>query len=106
VSGINVCHIAVIDEALLAFFGHLRPRLDRPVDPHKRKWGGSTCFARASSVFQDYAPIPAQKRLLAIATGDQRWANLRSLLTAMPEEKGRILAAILKREFEFEAMPA
>ena len=55
---------------------------------------------------QDYAPIPAQKRLLAIATGDARWANLRPPLTAMPEEKGRELAAILKREFEFDAVPA
>ena len=55
---------------------------------------------------QDYAPIPAQKRLLAIATGDARWANVRPPLTALPEEKGRELAAILKREFEFEAVPA
>ncbi len=50
---------------------------------------------------QDYAPIPAQKRLLAITSGDARWANLRPPLTALPEEKGRELAAILKREFEF-----
>ncbi len=56
--------------------------------------------------FQDYAPIPAQKRLLAIATGDKRWANLRPPLMEMPGEKGRELAAILKREFEFEAAAA
>ncbi len=49
---------------------------------------------------QDYAPIPAQKRLLAITSGDARWANVRPPLTAMPEEKGRELAAILKREVE------
>jgi len=55
---------------------------------------------------QDYAPIPAQKRLLAISTGEARWANLRPPLMAMPEEKGRELAVILKREFEFEAVPA
>ena len=55
---------------------------------------------------QDYALIPAQKRLLAIATDDARWANVRPPLTAMSEEAGRELAIILKREFEFEAMPA
>ncbi len=55
---------------------------------------------------QEYAPIPAQKRLLALATGDTRWANLRPPLMALPEEKGRELAEILKREFEFEAAPA
>ena len=50
---------------------------------------------------QDHDPIPAQKSLLAIATGDARWANVRPPLTAMSEETGRELAAILKREFEF-----
>jgi len=55
---------------------------------------------------QDYAPIPAQKRLLAMTSGDARWANVRPPLTALPEEKGRELAAILKREFEFDAVPA
>ncbi len=55
---------------------------------------------------QDYAPIPAQKRLLAIATGDERWANLRPPLMALADDKGRELAAILKREFEFDAVPA
>jgi len=55
---------------------------------------------------QDYAPIPAQKRLLAISTDDARWANVRPPLTAMSEEAGRELAKILKREFGFEAMRA
>ncbi len=54
---------------------------------------------------QDYAPIPAQKCLLAIATDDARWANVRPPLTAMTEEAGRELAKVLKREFGFEAMP-
>jgi 4-hydroxy-tetrahydrodipicolinate synthase len=45
---------------------------------------------------QDYAPIPAQKRLLAIDTGDSRWANVRPPLTAMSEATGRELAAILR----------
>jgi len=46
-------------------------------------------------LMQDYAPIPAQKRLLALMTGDARWANVRPPLTAMPDEQGRELAAIL-----------
>jgi len=57
-------------------------------------------------LLQDYDPIPAQKRLLAIATDDARWANVRPPLTAMSEEAGRELAGILKREFEFQVMPA
>jgi len=55
---------------------------------------------------QDYAPIPAQKRLLAMSTGDRRWANLRPPLMAMPQDKGRELAERLKREFEFSMVPA
>lgn len=44
---------------------------------------------------QEYAPIPAQKRLLAMASGDERWANVRPPLMAMPIETGRQLAAVL-----------
>ena len=54
-----------------------------------------------SPIVQDCAPIPAQKRLLAIATGDARWANVRPPLTAMSEEAGRKLAGILKSECHF-----
>jgi len=53
-------------------------------------------------LIEDYSPIPAQKSLLAIATGDRRWFNVRPPLTPMPEESGRELASILKREFDFE----
>jgi 4-hydroxy-tetrahydrodipicolinate synthase len=48
---------------------------------------------------QQHDPIPAQKRLLAIATGDARWANVRPPLTAMPQNAGHDLEEILKREF-------
>ena len=51
---------------------------------------------------QDSGPIPAQKRLLALASGDDRWANVRPPLTAMSENAGRDLAATLKRDFDFE----
>ena len=50
---------------------------------------------------QTYSPIPAQKRLLAIATGDARWANVRPPLIAMSEVAGRELAAALKRDHGF-----
>ena len=50
---------------------------------------------------QDYAPIPAQKALLARATGDSRWANLRPPLEAMPGEKAAALEAELADEFGF-----
>jgi 4-hydroxy-tetrahydrodipicolinate synthase len=54
---------------------------------------------------QDYAPIPAQKRLLALATGDSRWANVRPPLMEMAEEQGCELLATLRREFDFEITP-
>lgn len=44
---------------------------------------------------QEYAPIPAQKRLLARSTGDARWANVRPPLTALSEADGAALAAAL-----------
>jgi 4-hydroxy-tetrahydrodipicolinate synthase len=56
-------------------------------------------------LMEGYSPIPAQKRLLAIATHDARWANVRPPLTAMSEEAGRELAGILKQEFDFEVAP-
>jgi 4-hydroxy-tetrahydrodipicolinate synthase len=51
-------------------------------------------------LIQDYAPIPAQKRLLALAMGEQRWANVRPPLVEMPEAQGRELLDTLRREFE------
>ncbi len=41
---------------------------------------------------EEAAPIPAQKRLLAMARGDERWANVRPPLTKMPLDAGRELA--------------
>lgn len=51
---------------------------------------------------QAKGPIPAQKRLLAIATGDSRWANVRPPLQAMLEEDGLELAERLWQEFGLE----
>lgn len=50
---------------------------------------------------QGYAPIPAQKRLLALATGDARWANTRPPLLPMDEAKGRELRSRLEGELSF-----
>ena len=55
-------------------------------------------------VIQESGPIPAQKRLLAIASGDERWANVRPPLTAMAAATGEQLAAQLKRDCDF-ALP-
>lgn len=52
-------------------------------------------------IVQGYAPIPAQKRLLALATGDARWANTRPPLLPMSEEAGRALAAELEGALGF-----
>jgi len=52
-------------------------------------------------LFQDYAPIPAQKALLARALGEPRWNNLRPPLMAMPEDKVIALETALKNEFGF-----
>jgi 4-hydroxy-tetrahydrodipicolinate synthase len=57
---------------------------------------GVTRFRR---FVEGYGPIPAQKRLLALSSGDPRWANVRPPLTALSEEKGKELATILEREF-------
>ena len=54
-------------------------------------------IAKARLTIQDYAPIPAQKRLLAMQTGDARWANVRPPLDRLPEAKGRELADALGR---------
>lgn len=53
-------------------------------------------------IVQEYAPIPAQKRLLALRSGDQRWANVRPPLEPLSAEKGRELADRLRREVAFD----
>lgn len=55
---------------------------------------------------QGYAPIPAQKRLLSLWSGEARWANLRPPLLSMSEARGRELAEILAKDHGFQAMAA
>jgi len=50
---------------------------------------------------QGYAPIPAQKRLLALASSDARWANTRPPLLPASVEDGRALAEKLADSFGF-----
>lgn len=49
----------------------------------------------ARMTIQDYGPIPAQKRLLAMKSGDDRWANVRPPLAPLSESQGRELADAL-----------
>ena len=50
---------------------------------------------------QGYAPIPAMKRLLALATGDVRWANTRPPLLPTSVAEGEALARQLAGELGF-----
>lgn len=52
-------------------------------------------------LFQDYAPIPAQKALLARGTGDSRWNNLRPPMMAMAPEKVADLEKTLNENYDF-----
>ena len=53
-------------------------------------------------MIEKQGPIPAQKRLLAMASGDERWANVRPPLMALSEADGRSLADSLREELSFE----
>jgi 4-hydroxy-tetrahydrodipicolinate synthase len=72
---------------------------------------GDTDAARALHVkvtqfrrtVEGFGPIPAQKRLLAMSSGDARWANVRPPLTAMTEARGQELADALHRELGDDA---
>ena len=54
---------------------------------------------RFRGAIEGHGPIPAQKRLLAIGTGEARWANVRPPFLPMPEQDGQLLAEQLRREF-------
>ncbi len=47
------------------------------------------------AMLEKHAPIPAQKRLIAMRTGDARWATVRPPLSAMSEDAGKSLADTL-----------
>jgi len=56
---------------------------------------------RLRLLLQEQGPIPAQKRLLALASGDRRWAAVRPPLRALPKEAGMELARRLEHEAGF-----
>lgn len=60
---------------------------------------------RFRQIVEKFGPIPAQKRLLAMSSGDSRWANVRPPLTALPEASGKELAGILESDFGKEGLP-
>ena len=72
---------------------------------HKKLWDeAEELHKKVKSVrllFQDYAPIPAQKRLLAKKTGNQFWSNVRPPLIAMSKEQGDELANQLNNNFGY-----
>jgi 4-hydroxy-tetrahydrodipicolinate synthase len=51
-------------------------------------------------MFQDYAPIPAQKALLAKATGNSEWKNLRPPMQPMATDKLDALIDSLANDFD------
>ena len=51
-------------------------------------------------MFQDYAPIPAQKALLAKATGHSEWENLRPPMQPMATDKLDALIDSLAKDFD------
>ena len=66
---------------------------------HAGKWDEAEAAHEAVKavrlLFQDYAPIPAQKALLAKRTGDARWNNLRPPFRAISNDTRDALAASL-----------
>ena len=52
-------------------------------------------------LFQDYAPIPAQKSLLALQTKNTMWNNLRPPFVPISENKANELANKLKSDYGF-----
>jgi 4-hydroxy-tetrahydrodipicolinate synthase len=50
---------------------------------------------------QGYAPIPVMKQMMALASGDRRWANIRPPLLPASVEEGSALASLLAGEFGF-----
>ena len=72
---------------------------------HQKEWDkAEELHKKVKSVrllFQDYAPIPAQKRLLAKKTGNEVWSNVRPPLISMSQEKGDELANELNNNFGF-----
>lgn len=72
---------------------------------HSKKWDEAEKLQKKVKsvrlLFQDYAPIPAQKALLAIQTKNPMWNNLRPPFQQISKEKSAELANTLRDEFGF-----
>ncbi len=72
---------------------------------HENEWNNAEeLHKKVKSVrmlFQDYAPIPAQKRLLAMKTGNDIWSIVRPPLLSMSKEKGQELAKELNDNYGY-----
>lgn len=71
----------------------LAGKWDEAKEKHKK-----VCAVRM--MFQDYAPIPAQKALLARSTGNKSWGNLRPPMQPMAEDELNNLADALAEQFD------
>ena len=73
---------------------------------HSEKWDDAeTLQKKVKSVrllFQDYAPIPAQKALLALQTKNSLWNNLRPPFKPISQNKTTELADKLRDSYGFE----
>lgn len=70
-------------------------RWDEAKEKHKK-----VCAIRL--MFQDYAPIPAQKALLAKSTGNSNWANLRPPIQPIESNKLSALVDSLANQFDMK----
>ena len=73
---------------------------------HEGRWDEAEALhekvKKVRLLFQDYAPIPAQKALMARITGDDKWHNLRAPLQAISADKAAELAKVLTTDFGFD----
>ncbi|MBT4778494.1 MAG: dihydrodipicolinate synthase family protein [Rhodobacteraceae bacterium] len=71
---------------------------------HEEKWEAAEAkhekVRAVRLMFQDYAPIPAQKALLAKATGHSEWENLRPPMQPMATDKLAKLTDSLAKDFD------
>ena len=54
---------------------------------------------------QEYGPIPAQKYLLSVWSGDSRWRNVRPPWVSLPDARARQLNSVLQRDFASSPLP-
>ena len=73
---------------------------------HNGKWEDAEnlheTVKKVRLLLQDYAPIPAQKALLAMRTGNSKWHNLRPPLKPISSEKANALARALASDLKFQ----